>query len=526
MNKLAVAIVAFVFVAAAVAVYVLTQNGGSSSGQRVEALTLALDQDPATLDPIVAADVVSYSVINAIHAPLALVNDQNELVMVVAEQIEMSEDALRCDIKIRQGLTFWDGSPVTAEDLRYSIDRLAASAHPHKWVLERIEDTDPETPGLSGIEVVDPHSLSIAFSTPDAEFDRFISNAVLSVVKKDSAESEAAPFDTHVIGCGPYAPDKIEPGKQFVLKKNEGFGLAEGVETLTFRVISSSPQQLQAFAAGDLDVLRLRGSMIGEAAELDDTGALTPKPRFAETSVFSAQANELTFLIFEWEAEALSSIPAEGRKAFLAGLSAAYPRAAIAQRLYLGQAQPAFGVVPPSAADQAYAWPTPTDWPRPGQVPLLGSNDTDSRRIANSIQAEFAKSGVELNLEFVELSQLVDRILSGTSPSSLFWIEQLIPAKGPMAWALFWRTDSFFSTIGQPLEGVAEQIETARGTLDPERRQALYAEVLADINQRQHTFLPLLSRNTVLMYRDHVDGLFVDVNGVPYWTFIGAGEGE
>ena len=102
-------------------------------------LIVAISESPTTSDPVLALDVGSTHLPNSMHAPLIVVGQDSKLVMVLADSVTMAQDGLSCEINLKPA-KFWDGkrSPVTAEDVRYSFERVRASAHPHKWILDRI----------------------------------------------------------------------------------------------------------------------------------------------------------------------------------------------------------------------------------------------------------------------------------------------------------------------------------------------------------------------------------------------------
>lgn len=103
-------------------------------------------------------------------------------VMVLAESVAMASDGLSCEIKLKTA-KFWDtnASPVTAEDVRYSFERVRASAHPHKWILDRLVGVEAfdkkETNHIAGIDVSGDRELTIRFSKPEPDFPLLISSA-------------------------------------------------------------------------------------------------------------------------------------------------------------------------------------------------------------------------------------------------------------------------------------------------------------------------------------------------------------
>ena len=78
--------------------------------------------------------------------------------------------------------------------------------------------------------------------------------------------------------------------------------------------------------------------------------------------------------------------------------------------------------------------------------------------------------------------------------------------------------------FGQGLPGVREKVEAARGILDEAARNRAFAEAVADINNRQQAWLPIISRRTVLLVNKKVSGVFLDVCGTPVWSSLNVNE--
>jgi len=526
MMKRVIVLCLIVFVCVIGGVYSLwpknrTDVETSSGGQQI---AIALEDNPTSMDPIAGSlDVNSYPLVVAGHAPLSLVDGNGELIMVIAESIEVSDDGLRCDIAMNPGARFWDGSPVNAADVKYSFERVWQSQHPHRWVLQRIRGagTDQEnSTGLSGIEVLDDHHLAIHFDLPDPDFPFFISTSLTSVIKAGTDSGKEMPLDQGIIGCGPFRPASLTLGDEFVFIRNEGFTKPSRAESLVLRVIDNPQQRLQAFHDGQVDLIRLRGPMIAEAAQLTKNG-LEPIRRFQGAQIVRRPANELTFVVFNWKSSKLSTIPIEQRQAVLAAASVAWPRQEIAERFYLGAARPVYGVVPPIATVKTHPPLTASDVSPslPNSFSLLTPNDPDSRRLASAIRTQLVNTGWSIKVQNRDLNQLVGQLLEGDYTASVFWIEQAIPA-GPIPWMMFFDPKGSFVKLGQPIEGVGAAIEQARSILDPTQRSLRYQAVVDKVNQEQTAFLPLLSREVVLMKRPNIQGVFLDQNGVLYFTFL------
>jgi ABC-type transport system substrate-binding protein len=495
-------------------------------------LTIAIGEAPNTADPVAALDVGSAHLLNAIHAPLSVVDQDGKLVMVLAESITMAADGLSCEIELKPA-KFWDdeASPVTAADVRYSFERVRASAHPHKWILDRLVSVEAfdkkEAEHVAGIEVRGERGLTFRFSRPEPDFPLLISSGLTAVIKTGSDKLPKQPFDRHIVGAGPWRPMRFNPGVAFELTANAGFPRLGNAGSLTFVVEANPQNQLEGVAKGRFDGIRLRGPMIAEASELKDGSRLQPKPHFKDTRLLQARANELTFLKWNWAHAQLADMPEEQRKSLLSAVSARVSRAALAKTLYLGAGEVAYSVAPPSTLPIV---PPPAgsagDFKSVAKrtLTMVLANDPSSRQLGAYVQSELREFGLEMELNFVDLPNLVQRIIKGDYAVSLLWVEQQIPSTGCFAWTMFFTPGAPFTLFGQPIDGLSESALAARGVLDLEARRLAYAKVAEEIGQKQTAWTPLLSRSVVMMVGPRCEGLFLDANGFPYFLFLRAKE--
>jgi ABC-type transport system substrate-binding protein len=491
-------------------------------------LTIAIGEAPSTADPIAALDVGSTHLLNSMHAPLSVVGADGKQVMVLAESITMAADGMSCEIKLKPA-KFWDenGTPVTAEDVRYSFERVRASAHPHKWILDRIAGVEAfdkkESEHLIGIEIKGERELTVRFSKPEPDFAQLISSGLTAVIKAGSEKLPKLPFDQQIVGAGPWKPVRFNPGVSFELAANPGFPQSGNAERLTFVVEANPQNQLEGATRGRFDAIRLRGPMITEACELKEGSGLHPKSAFKDARLLQARANELTFLKWNWSNAQLADIPESQRKSLLAAVSARISRAALAKTLYLGAGEVAYGIAPPSTLPAVKPQTEPIgDFKNTSKRTLTTvlANDPSSRQLGAYVQSELRELGFELELNFVDLPNLVQRIIKGDYALSLLWVEQQIPSTGCFAWTMFFTPGAPFTLFGQPIDGLGEAALAARGVLDLEARRTAYAKVAAEIGNKQTAWTPLLSRSAVMMMNPRCEGLFLDVNGFPYFLFL------
>ena len=480
-------------------------------------MTIALDGNPTTFDPVQMTEVLSAAVGNAIHAPLMRIDPQGKLVPVLANSIAVAADGLSATISINSSAKFWDGSPVTAADVEFSLRRLQTSSSVLKWICDRISE----------FEQKNNREIVVRFREPEPDFAKLIANLQASIVKTGSDKLPKKPFDSQIVGAGAFVPvdDKMQPGVEFTMKANPGFPRRGNVDVLTFTIIPDPQNQFEAFRSGKADIIRLRGPALAETCALGTNGQLQPKPEFPGAKVVQAPASELVFMVLNYSNPKLADISKDDRGALIAALSAKLERNPLVKSLYLGMADPAVGIVPPSAL--ALPQSAPTALPNfklqtSKKLVLLAANDPSSRQFATFLQTQFKQIGLEFDLQFVELPKLAESVIKHDFEAAVPWFEMPVAGIGP--WTMFFEEGNPFSIFGQGLPGIKEKLQAARSILDEAARNQAYAEVVSDINSRQQAWLPIVSRRTVLLENHRTDGAFIDVCGTPVWSFLKVNE--
>src|SRR3954463_7095628 len=140
------------------------------------AMTLTFKDDISTLDPAIGYDWQNWSIIKSLFDGLMDYEPgTTNLRPNLAESYQMSPDGLTYTFKLRPGVKFHNGRALTAEDIKYSIERAVNPATQSPGAgffgsIKGFEDAAANNGALSGITVVDPKTVKIELSRPDATF--------------------------------------------------------------------------------------------------------------------------------------------------------------------------------------------------------------------------------------------------------------------------------------------------------------------------------------------------------------------
>lgn len=207
-------------------------------------ISIGLQQEPTVLDPTVDATAsIDGMLAHNVYESLVTVNEQGEVLPDLAASWDVSEDGLTYTFHLVEDAAFHDGASFEAEDVVFSFERAMAedSQNPSKEIFKPVES----------VEAVDPRTVKITLSRPDAFFLFNMAQGDASIVDPASAESNV----TNPVGTGPYRFKSWTRGDRLVLEKNEDHRDAgpEMIDAVTFRFISDAPAAVAALLADELD---------------------------------------------------------------------------------------------------------------------------------------------------------------------------------------------------------------------------------------------------------------------------------
>ena len=227
-------------------------------------IVITYQDDVATLDPAIGYDWQNWSMIKSLFDGLMdYAPGTTELVPDLAESYEISDDGTVFTFKLRPGVKFHNGRELTAEDVKYSIERVVnpETQSPGAGFFASIAGFDEMSAGdatsLSGITVVDPLTVRFELSRPDATFLHVMAINFAHVVPKEAVEEFGEDFGKNPVGSGAYRMTEWTLGQRVVFEKNADYW-REGVPNLdkiTFEVGQEPTVAMLRLQRGEVDVL-------------------------------------------------------------------------------------------------------------------------------------------------------------------------------------------------------------------------------------------------------------------------------
>ncbi|ASM73914.1 MULTISPECIES: ABC transporter substrate-binding protein [Roseobacteraceae] len=206
-------------------------------------ITVAMQLEPPHLDPTSAAagaiDSVLYS--NVFEGLTRFMGD-GSIVAGLAESWEISDDGLTYTFKLRDGVTFHDGTTMDAEDVKFSLDRARAE--------DSVNAQKALYTGISDVEVIDPLTVKVTLSEPNGSllFNLAWGDAV--IVAPESIEN----IKQMPVGTGAFKFVNWVQGDKIELERNDAYwGDAPALAKATFKFISDPTAAFAAVMAEDVD---------------------------------------------------------------------------------------------------------------------------------------------------------------------------------------------------------------------------------------------------------------------------------
>jgi peptide/nickel transport system substrate-binding protein len=167
--------------------------------------------DPSSAPP----QITPFGTIYAIHDALARPMPNQKIGASLAESWTESADGLVYEFKLRRGLKFHNGDPLTAEDVKFSFERYRGVSA--KILHERVK----------AVEIVDPHRVRFVLNGPWPDFLVFYATPATGagwiVPKKYVEKVGEEGFTRHPVGLGPYRFTRMSPGVELTLDANEQY---------------------------------------------------------------------------------------------------------------------------------------------------------------------------------------------------------------------------------------------------------------------------------------------------------------
>ena len=224
----------------------------AASGETKDSLTIALTNEPTTLDPQLAADSIGGMIILNLHDPLVRRDAEGNVVPGLADSWDVAEDGLSITFHLHEGVKFQDGSALTAEDVAFSLNRAIDKPQSELY-----------TSFMDSAEVVDENTVKVNLKYKELAALQYLTQTNSAIVSKAYVESVGDEnYAAKPSGSGPYKLVEWQKGSKIILESNEDYYKgAPAIKHIELRVLKEATTAMVALESGDVDLVHNIGGL-------------------------------------------------------------------------------------------------------------------------------------------------------------------------------------------------------------------------------------------------------------------------
>ena len=456
-------------------------------GETREDLTVILGADFTTLDPQKLPAVADINFCTNIFDGLVALNEDNEVVPMLATDWTISEDGLHYTFHLREGVKFHNGNDFTADDVKLSVERFRDQS----WMQFASFAVD-------SCDIVDDYTVTINLKYAYGNFINMLWYCAIIDSDYYNSVSEEE-FARNPVGTGPFKFVEWVPAQHITLAANEDYwDGAPAMKEITFNFISDVNTALIAMETGQADMVfgtALSATTFLQAQENEDL------------ATDSTVGNSFYFVNFNSD-----RISKEVRQA----LSYAIDREVI--NVMVNEGTGYVGDIPLVEGQEGYTTDITTYEYDPDKAKeLLAAagaegltltffygESADNTKLGQSLQSQFANVGVNLELQPVESGTWWATFGDGDYDISRGGYPMEAANTDSCYYDMFHSTGTFnVSRISNP--EIDALLDEARVSLDSERRNEIYIQVNQILSEEAY-YIPLYFSASMLVYNPDLQG--------------------
>ncbi|MBB6695424.1 peptide ABC transporter substrate-binding protein [Cohnella xylanilytica] len=525
---------------------VLAGCGSNKGSSKDQVFNMNLTSEPPTLDPALAQDSVSFTVLTGLYEGLTRKDADGKVIPGIAEKWDISDDQKTYTFHLRKDAKWSNGDPVTAHDFEYAWKRLLDPdmnpASPYAYQLYyvknaqnyNIKTNNPNhvsDPAQVGVKALDDYTLQVDLENPTPYFLNITSFWTTFPVHKSAKDNAAWAAEANtIVSNGPFKITTWKHGNEIDLVPNENYYAKDEVKLkkVHFVMVKNAATELQMYQTGQLNFAGFPTGEIPteqiEKLKQTNKDELRIKP-IASTYYYNFNNQKAPF------------DNANIRKAF----ALAVDRQQLVDKVTKGGQQPAVGFVPPSilgekknyreeysdadflkpdvaAAKEALAQGMKekglTTFP---SVTLTVNEGTGHKQIAEALADMWRKNlGVEVKIETQEWKVfLKNRQSLNYDIARAGWSADY---NDPMTFVDMFTSNSGNNDIGFKNAEYDELVKKATASSDQHERMQLMNKAETILMKDNMAILPLYYYTGVHMVKKNVQNIVMDYQGMIDYT--------
>jgi peptide/nickel transport system substrate-binding protein len=458
-------------------------------------LVVALNQDPDILDPTLSRTYVGRIIFAQMCEKLYEIDESLNIVPQLAAALPaVSDGGKTVTIKLRPNVKFNDGTPMTAEAVRFSLDR-------HREM--KGSNRRSELASVASIEVLDPLTVQLRLKAPFAPLAAQLADRAGMPVSPAAAQKLGDKFGTAPVCVGPWQFVERVPQDRIVVERSPHYfdPAAAKFDRIVFRIIPDDNVRLANLRSGDIDVMH--------RVTPSDTASLKKEGRFDVSSVTGLGYNSISINLRNKSGKTNPpgdlGTPLANDPRVREALELSIDREALNQVAYDGQYTPGCGPIAPNSVyfdktraclkrDVARAKKLLADAGLAGgyKFEMVVVNNPQQRRVAEVIQGMAREAGFDIGLRPSEFASALKDNDDGKHQAFLIGWSGRVDPDGNIHQGQTC-TGPLNATLACD-EKVDALLNRAREISDIAQRRALYREAIDLIGAR---------RNILYLYYEH-----------------------
>ena len=473
-------------------------GSGSASGRTD--LNLRISDAFSTVDPHNLSLNSDIMLSRQVYEPLYWINDEGEEIPMLATEYSVSEDGLTWTFQLREGVTFQNGDPLTAQDVVYSYERCFDNA----YMQEKVEAIDSVTaPDDSTVEM----HLKYQFSPLMEKI------AAIGIVSQSFAEAnmdDQGLLGFNACGTGAYSVKEAIPDVSITLEAYSGYWGGEApIKTLNFEQITDETTAVTAFEAGEIDVMSIPSA---NWAQISESG---------QYNTDSRPSNHVVYLIFNTEAAPFDNRELRQAIAYainrediiaVAADGLADPATSLATSYMLGYTEDHMTYeYDPEKAKELLAEAGYPDGLDIGSMKTMSGSYFE--KVMQVVQSQLAEVGIMSTIEGMDGNSLVEDCITGNF--TLADMGQNLSLDYDFLKTYF--NEEYINGLNMARVSdsqIQELFEQGASTTDKEERLAIYQEI-EDLTQELCAYVPLYNLQTTTAWNKDLN-YTPSVTGVLY----------
>jgi peptide/nickel transport system substrate-binding protein len=461
-------------------------------------LVIGVTSDPDTLFPWKATQFQAVNVLQNLYGTLTEFDEELNVVPGLAESWDVSEDGLTVTFHLREGVTFADGSTFGSEDVKYSLDAIAAEA---TAAVAR-----SSLASVTGVEATDETTVTVTLSAPDAALPANL--AVINMAMLSSDDTEEG-LNTTPNGTGPFILDDRKASQSITLAKNEDYwGDTALLDTVEFRVIPDESSIVSAMQSGNVQLAVFDDPLVAQTAEGANVEVATTPQLSYHALQLNATRGDLTDVNVRL------------------AIQCAIDRQEVLDTAALGEGEVTGPITSPAYKSDPDARPCPErDLDKAADyLKKAGKEDgvtiktivsqgeyATSVNEAQNLKAQLADAKITLELEVLESGAFVDRWIAADFDAAVA-LNGGRPDPDGMYGRYFTSTGNLNKVAGYSSPELDALFAEGRQTADADERKDIYAQVSENLEDNA-AWIWLFTSYTYTATASTVDGFVPMVNG-------------